>query len=190
MGTVWRVPVELKWTGTSGSPGTNTWHISETDDTGNPLGSRVDRLKDFYTAIRNLFPTDYTWTFAGEAVGVAGDGNGELRQLDPWAVQGNSGSSAYLPPATQVCMTLKTASALRSGRGRIFLGPLGAGNMDGNGTPTQDCLNAIAEAADDLLAAGPLEAVVCVWSPTRSTSYDVQSVQLVDKFASLRSRRD
>ena len=194
--SVWRLPVDLSWTGATGSPGVNVFDFRVYDaggvDTG--LNAAIDSLEDFYTAIQGNLPSSLTVSFAGEAVRqTTGDDNPEATAgLHRFTVQGTSGNS-YLPPANCIILTLKTAHYGRSGRGRKFLGPLVAAVAQDNGTVKEAIRLQVAQAAVDHLItpfAGIEDGAFAVYSRKDHASYDVTGVNVPNEFGVLRSRRD
>jgi hypothetical protein len=86
----------------------------------------------------------------------------------------------------------RTASATRAGRGRTFLGPIGSGALDSDGTIKSDTLDAVRTAAQDLVAdsLGFGNGALVVYSPTHDIARDFTASAVRDQFAVLRSRRD
>jgi hypothetical protein len=115
--------------------------------------------------------------------------------VDPFTVTGTS-SDVYLPPATAIVLSWKTAAVIGGRRvaGRTFLSPLWQGDVEANGSPgsTQMTLaNAVAAAWIDN---GLTDTFAVVWhrpvGGTGGTAEDITAKSVRDKFAVLRSRRD
>jgi hypothetical protein len=103
-----------------------------------------------------------------------------------------SDEGAQAPPHLAIVVNLRTTSATRRGRGRVFIGPLNSlaiGSDDG--TIATDRLAMVRNAwqsfvADSLTANGW---GLAVWSDLDSLARDVTSAAVNDRFGVLRSRR-
>lgn len=201
-----RVPVELSWSG-SGGPGVNVFHIRSSPTGGIlPPGSPLEILHAFYAALgvsgegTQGFMAPGWRANVGEMVDVA---TGEVvSPLNPDGtnqfpeVVGRSSDSA-LPPSQQVCISWKTAQSGRRARGRTFVGPLSLRALEGNGTPSDECLSAFRAAAADLVSdsAADLNGAIVVYGRQAVGSEarvgrDVTGFTVRNQFAVLRSRRD
>lgn len=178
-----------------GGEGANVWHIR----TGGGIGEglTIERasewLREFYDEIKGQFPSGCEIRFEGVATEVAVEDPALMEGLTTWTVTGTGGGTA-LPPANALCISWRTASATRAGRGRTFLGPLALGLTDADGTPSSAALTALRSAIDTLVgkSTGPDAdgAAVAVYSPTQNLARDITSGTVRDQYAVLRSRRD
>lgn len=188
----YRYPVKITWAGT-GSPGVNVWHLRTVSDgpLNNDLEQIVDAIKDFYTAIASIYMPSTTIAGPGEAIKDP-EGSPEYEQVTPWSVAGLSSGSGYLPMASQLCVSWRTTSATRSGRGRTFLGPLSLSGVQADGTPTAGLISTVQTAATNLVnfSNGFDNGAVGVYSQTQNVLRDIVSSNVRDTFAVLRSRRD
>lgn len=187
-----RIPVDLTWSGISGSPGVNVWH-ARTGGTGEPgdaVGEIVTALEDFYTTIAEAFHSSVVISFAGEVQGV-GDDAGDSFVAPTWSVPGTGGGNP-LPPANALLCSWRTGSGGRSGRGRTFLSPLSIGLNQNNGTPTEDARALVQGAIDDLVAfnEGENNGALGIYSRVDNVIRDITSGECPNYFAVLRSRRD
>lgn len=187
-----RIPIDLTWSGASGSPGVNVWHgriinggLDQTD-----LGDLTDMLQDFYTTLADVFPEGTTIRWAGEAQGV-GDDSGDTFNSDPWTVDGG-GTGGFLAPANALLIQWRTNTGGRSGRGRTFLSPLVLFANEDNGTPEESIRTLVSGAADDLISAssGFDNGALGVYSRTEDVFRDFVTAAVPNYFAVLRSRRD
>lgn len=188
----WRVPIDLTWTGASGSPGVNVWHIRTTGGPGpsDDLEEMTQALFAFYNGIKAVFPNALSIRWAGEASGV-GDDTGDTATSPGWTVTG-TGDTGFLPPANSLIASWRTSGGGRQGRGRTFLGPLGNGANEANGTPTEGTRTLIETAQADLIETSDSFAngAVGIYSRVGGTFRDLISGTCPNMFAELRSRRD
>lgn len=184
--------VNLDWSGASGSPGVNVWHLRATSGPNAPsdLSDQSEAIHQFYVAIAGLYPGDVAIHMYGDLTGV-GDDTGDLYTVPDWAVQG-SGGSEYLPPANCLLASWRAASGGRSGRGRTFIGPLVSGVAEANGTPDETDRGTLYTAMSDLISdsQGFANGAVGIYSRKDSTFRDFVSGAVPNYFAVLRSRRD
>lgn len=187
-----RIPIDITWSGTTGSPGVNIWHarVDSVADPNPDVQSMADMLETFYGDIADLFPSTVVFHFAGEAAGV-GDDNGDTFTADPWTVNGTN-TVDFLPPANCVLVQWRTGTGGRHGRGRTFLGPLARSLAEANGTPEEASRGEIQAAVDTLVGSseGFGNGALGVYSRTTDTFRDFQSGTVPNYFAVLRSRRD
>nr|CRY97286.1 hypothetical protein [uncultured prokaryote] len=186
-----RLAVDINWTHGSGSPGANVWHGRTTSGLdGSEIGGLVDDLEAFYTSIASLYTSDTVLSFSGEVAGVGDDADDSL-VVPGWTVTG-SGSPNALSTALQLCISWRTGSGGRSGRGRTFIGPFNASTADANGLPLASKTASLNAAAAALVAAGGARGngSFGVYSPTDNVIRDFVSGAAANKFAILRSRRD
>ena len=187
------VPIRLNFPG-GGGPGVNVWDIrvgAEAGPDSEDLDTLSAALEVFYTDLLagDIFPGGYTAAFDGTAVSVGPEP--EYFTSDPWSVT-ETGDPNIAPPAAQMILTLRTASATRSGRGRKFIGPVRPTVVEADGSPTTAAIGVLQAAGDTLLAtsSGTLNGAIGVYSETAGLFRDIVSVQARNYFASLRSRRD
>lgn len=187
-----RLAVDLSWTGATGSPGVNVWHIrfENASAPGGDQDAMVEAIRDFYVATRGSYPTAVNIRFNGEIHGV-GDDAGNLYTADTWSTTG-SGINGFLPPAVCTLVSWRTSSATRSGRGRTFIGPMSATILETNGTPDEGFRAGTQAAVDDLIETSDSFAngAVGIYSRTENVFRDLVSGDVPNYFAVLRSRRD
>jgi hypothetical protein len=187
-----RIPVALEWSLASGSPGANIWHVrgDVTSGPGNDIQAMVDAIRDFYAECAGLFPNTMRARFYGEGSGV-GDDAETFFPLTGWTVDG-TGTNEYMPPATALCVTWRTSSGGRNGRGRTFLGPLATSFSEGNGTPDEPARAGVQTAVDNLVETSDSFAngAVGIYSRLENVLRDIVSGTVPNEFAVLRSRRD
>lgn len=186
-----RIPVNITWAA-SGSPGVNVWH-AEVPAPANEatLGGVVDALEAFYTELRSLAPGGGTYSFDG----VVTDVETQSQSTVPGWTMTTAGTSNFAPLATALCISWRTGTASRSGVGRTFLGPIAAGFVETNGTPSAACLTLVRTAAFNLLQVN--DAIepggndgLGIYSRQTGVIRKLQSARVRDTFAVLRSRRD
>lgn len=171
----------------------NTWHI-DTDSNTFPATAEVDELssiiEEFYTAYADFAPTQTQFEFTGEVTSMGADPQTDAA-CTPWTVDGEQGVDS-LPPANAVCVTWRTPSATRSGRGRTFLSPVAVNRVQSDGTILTTELGELRTAALFLVSsqAGSAAGRIGVWSPLTETFRSLSGATISDKFAVLRSRRD
>lgn len=187
-----RIPIDLTWTGASGSPGANIYHARA--DSIDQFNADFDALGvilfDFYDTIKDMYCTDVTIRWAGEASGV-GDDTGQVYSGNAWSVSGTNGTD-HLSPALNVMIRWRTESGGAHGRGRNFYGPLIDGASESNGTPDEDVRDEFQAAADALVAAssGFGNGALGVYSRVEDVFRDFTSATVPNYFAILKSRRD
>lgn len=172
-----------------GAPGYNIFHA----DLGSGSGIAeyqlaTDTLRQFFTAIRGLFPTAHGWTHDGEWVDV---NTFDLISTTGWSQTGTS-TGQYLPAQTCLVAGWNTTTRTRSGRGRSFLGPVSDSTRNTDGTPSGEARTAITNAAAALAAfdggiTGDLGFVV--YSPTQNIGRKITGARVRDVYAHLTSRR-
>lgn len=176
-----------------GGTGTNTWHFRTVavDQLENADADGLsDILEQFYTDLDPIYPGGTVLHFDGELSGV-GSNEGTYVQATDWTVT-IGGGIPPLPPATSLVVSWRGQSGDRSRRGRTFLGPLGTGNLEGDGTPTSSCLTTARDAAAALVSSSDSFAngAFGVWSRQESVLRDFVGSTVANQFAVLRSRRD
>lgn len=195
-----RVPVKIKWNG-AGTPGVNVWHIRTVSEL-NELGAQLWQVDGALTAIKKFYddhaglrPASVVHTIGEDVVDV------ETDEIVPGVSVNTSVGSmgeAYAPMAAMMVVGWRTTLSARRGRGRTFCGPLHAGVIDADGTPTQVALTTLRNAAQNLVNSSSAANgwAVGVWgqeaqfAPEPKVLRDVVSMQVRDTFAVLRSRRD
>lgn len=186
------IPIDITWTGASGSPGVNVWHgrIDSAVEPFEDLGTLTEFLETFYSGLLSLFTTTTTIRWAGEANGV-GDDTGDLFTSDPWTLTG-TGSNGAMPPANCMLASWRAATGGRSGRGRTFLGPLDRGAEENNGTPAELFRTAVQGEIDELISSssGFGNGALGIYSRADGVFRDFVSGTCPNYFAVLRSRRD
>ena len=188
-----RIPVTLDYA-PDGGPGMNVWHARTVSDSGNDfteqLTEAVEALETFYDSIRSIYQTT-TQIRIGEAMIRDPLGSPEYVPDIARSVNGQSVSGAF-SPLLAICVSWRTASATRSGRGRTFLGPLASNIGQDDGTPVTATIGVIQSAAAALVSASqtPFGWSLGVLSPTTGLFRDFTGSQVRDRFAYLSSRRD
>lgn len=187
-----RIPIEIAWTGASGSPGQNIWHarVDSLADPNPDVQSMADMLETFYSAMSGSYTTTTTIRFLGEATGV-GDDAGDFFTADPWTVAGD-GAGGFFPPSQCLLVQWRTSSGGRRGRGRTFIGPLNDGLDEGNGTPDEGVRSGVQAAIDALIEDSDSfgNGALGIYSRVEDTFRDLTSGSCANYFAVLRSRRD
>jgi hypothetical protein len=189
--TIFRIPIDITWNYGHGSPGANVWH-GRTD--GDPADSGIEDqltwIKDFYTSILNLYRPAVKIAFNGEAQGVGSD-TGTILTGTPWTLTGTAGAADAAPVLAVLCQW-RAATGGRSGRGRTFLGPLGSGVAEADGsvysgsqTAVQNAMNALIDASDSAI-----NGALGIFSRTDGVMRDFVSGTVSPDFAVMRSRRD
>lgn len=148
-----------------------------------------DRIENFWTELTPRLDNSVTVYPAETVLWV----NGDPPQYIPVSVptpmtMGNGGDP--LPWVVQGIITLRDGSALRSGRGRIFV-PYFTENDNTEGVPSATALAAMNSAADQLadpVGSTPLNLVLYHRSTGLATNVGVAAAQ--NKWAYLSSRRD
>ena len=209
---VYKVPILLNWTSSTGGPGVNVWHARTTGDfttSSADLQSLLDDLHDFYTAV-----------LAGPAAGGGGLAGGYTISLGDVTDQETSeyggtysfanitgGATGSAPPVLAAVVGWRTSLSARRGRGRTFLGPLSPTALESNGTIATSHKAHWETAAQALVDAssGFANGSWGVWglvnpAPEGTEPEDIPDLPHVlrdftgfrvrDIFASLRSRRD
>ena len=153
-----------------------------------------------YDAIKALFPTTVVFT-----LGTVTDISDQTEATPTFASVTGTGAVGYAPQALSVVVTWKTSIAARRGRGRTFLGPMGSGIMQTDGSITDANLTTIRTAAAALVTsslgyANGAIGVYGVETPRTDDSVpysslphvfrDYTSSSVRDIFGIMRSRRD
>lgn len=176
-----------------GGTGVNTWHM-RTAGGGLPdsgiLTTLLGRLQTFYGDLIGYMAGGTVVTASGEFVEVGTD-DPTFIDIEGWSdTQGSLLDP--LPPATALCVTWRTNSATRSGRGRSFFSPLATTTLQDNGTPDETFRGALIDACANLVNAqsGPSDGAIGVYSQTQGLIRDITGYGVPNEFAVLRSRRD
>lgn len=188
----WRIPIDSSWSGATGSPGVNIFHVRAS---ASPLeGDFADvltNLQAFFHSVAGFVPATLTYRFSGVITGVGPD-KGKAVTTDTWSEVGRAPSADYMPPAVAALVSWQTSVATRQGRGRTFLGPISIAYTDGNGRMGPVMAGGLQSAVDALVAAstGASNGAVGIWSPTAGVIRDITAGTVRRDFASIRSRRD
>lgn len=190
--TIFRVPVAITYPG-SGGPGRNVFHvrtIGPNQDDSEQLGEALDALQTFYETIKQYYPSGTTIRM-GEGMIRDPLGNPEYEEDNVKTVV-SGGSGGHLSPLLCACVSWRTTSASRSGRGRTFIGPFNVQAQDSDGTITASYLNLLRNAAATLVSAstGPSGWSLGVLSVKQGLLRDFTGSSVKDQFAYLSSRRD
>lgn len=190
--TIYKVPVRISHAGGGGDAYNimNFRTIGPGGDDLDQLGEAINALTTFYSAIKALYPNTTTINI-GESVIKDPLGAPEYVGTDAKVVQGTrTGGSS--PTLLAVTCTWRTTSATRSGRGRTFIGPLGFGVVQNDGTLNDADIATLRNAANAFVNAslGPAGWSFGVLSQKQKLLRDVTSFTVRDRFAYLSSRRD
>ena len=193
MTTLSRVKVE--WGGSAVvGPGLSTFYFPETDMAGMPAA-----LVNFFTAIRNFFPTTVTWTIPSTGDQID-DATGDLVGI--WtasggATVGGGAASVDWTPGVGARVVWNTLGITRGRRvhGTTFLCPLSetevtAGTING-GTVTgiTSAANALLTASGGMSIFSPPKAATPTKPAAAGNSFTIQSATVPTKMTWLRSRR-
>jgi hypothetical protein len=140
------------------------WTLSGTPYAVNVLGTRTTGALTIDQAFANQvgasIKASFTTTLAPQVmpqVSLASVGVRDIRSagmvefLDAGAaVPGTSGPGNLLPPQVAFCITLRTARAGKSFRGRVYLPGFGGGHIDGNGATNTVVRDACAAFLNDI----------------------------------------
>ena len=154
------------------------------------LEEALDALHTTYTAMRNVFAAGSTHS-VGDSVIKDPYGSPEYYPFTATSVPG-ADEGAVAPPHLAIVVGLRTTSATRRGRGRVFIGPLNSLALQGtDGTISTDRLAMVRNAwnafvADSLSTNGW---GLAVWSGLDNVARDVTSAAVRDSLAVMRSRR-
>lgn len=186
----WRAVVRTSYQ-PSGGPGYSTFHWR---DPGTPVQPDAEEageaLRQAYLLLAPSLPTTTAFFFDGRFVEVDGDG---LVQVPTWTFTGTAttGSLEPLPPANQICITWRTGSNSRSGRGRTFLGGWTEDN-NVSGLVGATARGRVVSMVNSIVAYnnGVDNGAFAVYSPTQSIARDITGGSVSQQWAVLRSRRD
>lgn len=189
---IFRVPARIDFDG-PGAPGLNVWNV-RTVGPGNEdevqLEDAVQAITNFYTALRPLMPVGQTVTL-GE--GIIKDPLGDSTYgPDLSRIVTGNGQNGQAPQLLAICVSWRTSSASRSGRGRTFFGPIVLDALQGDGTIETAALNSVRGAAAALVSAstGPDGWSVGVLSTKQGLLRDITGYTVKDQLSYLSSRRD
>ncbi len=187
-----RLPVNITWSGASGSPGVNVWHAraDSIDQFNADFEDLSDILETFYGSFGSLVPAAVTFSFDGVVEGV-GDDTGSTWTVPSWSVTGAQ-TGEFMPPADCLLISWRGATGGRSGRGRTFIGPLHESCLQDNGSPEEAKRAVLQGAADALISAssGFANGALGIYSRAQDTFRDFVAADVPNYFAVLRSRRD
>lgn len=185
-----------------GSPGANVWHFRTGAGPGSEASNRtnaVAAIKKFYTDLGGGAAQFFANGISFKIENVVDLATNESYDQDV-VVNGPSGTSNTCPDVLCVCVSWRTSSSTRRGRGRTFLGPLSAAVMDTNGTPTDNAIAVVGTASQNLInasltdngwAIGIYGLQASGGGPTAPRVLrDLVAYRVRDEFAILRSRRD
>lgn len=187
---IYRTTVKLAFaTGSKG--GTNTWHIRSTSVPLPGAPTMVTAIKNFYDAIKAMFPTTMTFAWDGTLAQVDSADPPVLGGGTPWTVTGTATGSLYSPAGVGCVVGWKSSIATRSGRGRTFLAPLAQGVMQSDGSLADTNLATMQTAANALISTSLADGngAITVWSPTQNVARDIVSAKINDRVAWLSTRR-
>lgn len=187
---IYKLPVTLQYP-IGSLQGVNTWHMRKTTVPIPGPDSISTIIKNFYDAIKAMFPTTMTVRFDGQITQVDSGSPDVAAALDPWSVTGTSAGSIYGAAGVGACVGWRTTKATRSGRGRTFLAPLSANQFQADGTLVDSYLVTLRAAAQSLCTASLSDGngAVSVWSVKENIGRDVVTAKVNDRVAWLKSRR-
>lgn len=154
------------------------------------IGEAIDALATTYDQISNVMARNAVVT-VGETVIRDPYGSPTYANVTP-IVARTADEGAQAPPHLAIVVGLRTTAATRTGRGRVFLGPLNSLAVESDdGTIRTDRLQAVRNAweafvADSVSANGW---GLAVYSTVDKVARDVTSVSVRDSLAVMRSRR-
>jgi hypothetical protein len=189
----YRATVDLRFPVGSGG-GTNTWHFR----TDNPIGIEDEPstimgwVEDFYSAASGLMPTTWSAAWDGTVLEVGVSDPEFTAPRTGWSVAGTDSGSNYGAAAGMACVTWRSSVASRSGRGRTFLGPIAATQVQIDGTLSADALTELRAAAAALVSQSNTNdgvGALGVYSRTDLVIRDFVGATVTDQVAILRSRR-
>jgi len=199
---IFRLPILLRWDD-PGSPGANVWHFRTAGvaPANEEIDGAVSSIRQFYQEIAtggSGRPFRSQMSFSADY--VTDVENQEQREVDFETVQMQTTGQADAPMVCQICVSWRTATAARRGRGRTFLGPLSGECLDENGTIKQSSLDIVNTAADGIATRNGLDngwAVGVYGLQNAGTGpdgpkvlRDIKGHKIRDSFAILTSRRD
>jgi hypothetical protein len=191
----------------------NTWHVQTSGGLSNAeVSSIIVPFQAFYNAIAAYRATSTSVLIGSRVligdvanwhkpVGRPGDSGYTAGHWDPpETILGgsplnstNGSGGTVLPSQLASVVSWRTATAGRMGRGRTYLGNLGAAAMNGS-TITGTFVTAATSAATTLISAvsaivptsGPIK--LCVWSPTSGVTREILTGAMDGTFDTMRSR--
>jgi hypothetical protein len=204
--------VKVVWDGWSGGPGVNVLHFSQgapaTMWSSAVIGTLLSELVTAYSGAKGSYPTGVGVTVPSHAdiIDVA---SGQIQDVvsvtDNFPRLVSSAPGASLPPATMALIRLRT-NHYANGKllqGRIFNGPFDMGSITPDGDPTSTLRTQLLSGWTNLIQGA--DSRLCVYhrpptvpnggdfppsTPTGGFYGDVTSMNVWDKFSTLRSRRD
>lgn len=186
----WRAVVRTSYL-PSGGPGYSTFHWR---DPGTPVQPDAEEageaLRQAYLLLAPSLPPSTSVYFDGRFVEVDGD---RLVTVPTWTFTGtlSTGNLEPMPPANQVCITWRTESNSRSGRGRTFLAGWCEDNAS-SGLISATARGRVGAMVNSVVAYnnGVDNGAFSVYSPTQGIARDITGGTVSTGWAVLRSRRD
>lgn len=178
---------------TAGGECINVLHIRTvaTDDgPDDNIEEAMDAMRTTYDNISNAMARNAVTT-VGETVIRDPYGAPTYSDVSPRIARA-SDEGAQAPPHLAIVVGLRTSSATRRGRGRVFLGPLNSLAVESeDGTIRTDRLQAVRSAWEDFVADSQAANgwALAVYSTLDKVARDVTSVSVRDSLAVMRSRR-
>lgn len=185
-----------------GSPGANVWHF-RTNNTG-PSASEartgaVNAIRDFYQDILSSSANIFMGGLRISAENVVDVDSSDAFETG-FVLNSGGTLTDGAPDVLCMCVSWRTLSASRRGRGRTFLGPLKTETLQDNGTPSAAAIASVSAAATSLInkslvdndwGIGVYGLNVSGGGPTSPRVLrDFTGFKMRDEFAILRSRRD
>lgn len=155
MAGILRVPVLVQSSGRR--PSYNIWHMNSPSSTLADAQAAVDALRDFYTTAATLYQNTTTITIGNNVVEITAVPQTIWPVVNRTVVGTTAGSAA--PYQLANVLSLRTAFAGKSRRGRAYLGPIADASITGS-VLNAPVMTAIGNAATTLIATG----LVRVWS--------------------------
>ena len=125
---------------------------TEENVTQNDIDFFLTKAVNFWVDVSAFVPSvwvlDYIKLYAVDAAGKSPLGPNTWTPSTPWAA---AGTGNYLSPEVCFCMSLYSAHRARSGRGRIYIGPLITSTISATGTMGTAFANTVPAAVKTLL---------------------------------------
>lgn len=183
-----KIPVKIAYTG-AGGPGVNVFN-GRVGDVDTDLPDLLAALATFYENLKSIWMTSTTITI-GESMILDPYGSPTYIDDDVTVITGTANTNA-LSPLLAICVSWRTVAASRSGRGRTFLGPLGAQASGPDGTLNDTVLGSVRSEAQTLVSASQATNgwALGVYSTKDALLRDWVGSSVKDQFSYLSSRRD
>ncbi len=188
---IYRCSARITYPGT-GQPGYNIWHADVAGTAG--AQSFIDysgAVAQFYDDVSDILTAGTTVRIWDDVVDAESDPPVDGPVLTPVNVAGGAG--AGLPDLICLVVTWLTNQRGSSFRGRTFLGPIGSGFMESNGTPNATAVSTVETAAQTFVASTTGTEDVAdpvVYSRLLGVGTQITGARVRDRWSYLSSRRD